>query len=88
MSPTERTRFVGFSRFFGGAKLRKLRPVLPVTAARIGLQVDDGAGPRWQLPDRGRRLARLGAYLEGLNEHSENRVKNSMWSSPGCVWKK
>lgn len=54
MSPTERTRFVGFSRFFGGAMLWKLRPVLPVTAARIGLQVDDGARPRCQLPDRGR----------------------------------
>lgn len=34
--------------------LWKLRPVLPVTEARIGLQVDDGAGPRCQLPDRGR----------------------------------
>lgn len=34
--------------------LWKSRPVLPVTAARIGLQVHDGAGPRCQLPERGR----------------------------------
>lgn len=30
VSPTERTGFVGFSRFFGG-NAEKLRPVLPVT---------------------------------------------------------
>lgn len=54
MSPSERTRFVGFSRFFGGETLWKLRPVLPVTEARIGLQVDGGAGRRGQLPNRGR----------------------------------
>lgn len=49
LSPTERTGFVGFSRFFEG-NVEKLRPVLPVTEPRIGLQVDGRAGPRCQLP--------------------------------------
>lgn len=53
-----------FSLFWGGAMVWKLRPVLPVTAARIGLQVDDGAGPRCQLPDRSRWLARLESWRD------------------------
>lgn len=67
-----------FSLFWGGAMLLKLRPVLPVTAARIGLQVDDGAGPRRQSSDGGRWLARLERFTWncgaterwGLAEHT------------------
>lgn len=61
VSLTERTGFVGFSRFLGNAE--KLRPVLPVTRPRIGLQVGRGAGPRCPWPLLSLWLAQLVAYL-------------------------